>query len=163
MIAQSRRLIETVDHLIKWPANKLDQFRSSAKNHADVPPSSTNLGSEPSPVRRVIRTGTLAVYPGARMVAIEGRPLHLTTKEYAILELLSLRKGTIVTREMLRNRLYGGRDEPELKIIDVFVCKLRQKIARANGGDHHIGTVSGRGYVLNDTPQLKTGAVNIAS
>jgi hypothetical protein len=67
-----------------------------------------------------------------------------------ILELLSLRKGTILTKDMFRNHLYGGMDGPDLKIIDVFVCNLRKKLARASGGSHYIETVWGRGYVLLD-------------
>ena len=86
----------------------------------------------------------------ARIVSVDDQALHLTGKEYAILELLTLRKGTIVTREMLLNHLYGGTDEPELKIIDVFVCKLRKKLAQATGGDHYIETVWGRGYMIHE-------------
>jgi two-component system cell cycle response regulator CtrA len=96
-----------------------------------------------------IRTGKLAVNLDARAASIDDQPVHLTGKEYAILELLALRKGTIVTREMLLNHLYGGTDEPELKIIDVFVCKLRKKLAQATGCDHYIETVWGRGYMLS--------------
>jgi len=75
--------------------------------------------------------------------------VHLTGKEYQMLELLSLRKGTTLTKEMFLNHLYGGMDEPELKIIDVFICKLRKKL-KAAADDHHIETVWGRGYVLRD-------------
>ncbi len=98
----------------------------------------------------VIRTGKLMVNLDTRVVEVDERPLHLTGKEYGILELLSLRKGTTLTKEMFLNHLYGGMDEPELKIIDVFVCKLRKKIAQATGGRHYIETVWGRGYVLRD-------------
>jgi two-component system, cell cycle response regulator CtrA len=98
----------------------------------------------------VIRTGKLMVNLDTRTVEVEGKPLHLTGKEYGILELLSLRKGTTLTKEMFLNHLYGGMDEPELKIIDVFVCKLRKKLANAAGGDNYIETVWGRGYVLRD-------------
>ena len=98
----------------------------------------------------VIRTGKLAVNLDARSVEVEGRKLHLTGKEYGIIELLSLRKGTTLTKEMFLNHLYGGMDEPELKIIDVFVCKLRKKLSTATGGDNYIETVWGRGYVLRD-------------
>ena len=73
------------------------------------------------------RTGKLAINLDTRVVSIDDEPVHLTSKEYAILELLALRKGSILTREMFLNHLYGGMDEPELKIIDVFVCKLRKK------------------------------------
>src|SRR5712692_8004796 len=100
----------------------------------------------------VIRTGKLAVNLDARSIEVEGQPLHLTGKEYGIIELLSLRKGTTLTKEMFLNHLYGGVDEPELKIIDVFVCKLRKKLAQAAGGDNYIETVWGRGYVLRDPP-----------
>jgi two-component system cell cycle response regulator CtrA len=75
----------------------------------------------------------------------------LGRREYGILELLSLRKGTTLTKEMFLNHLYGGIDEPEVKIIDVFVCKLRKKLAQATGGTHYIATVWGRGYVLRDS------------
>ncbi len=98
----------------------------------------------------VISTGKLTVNLDTRTVEVEGQPLHLTGKEYGILELLSLRKGTTLTKEMFLNHLYGGMDEPELKIIDVFVCKLRKKLATATGGDNYIETVWGRGYVLRD-------------
>ncbi|MGF1630223.1 MAG: response regulator transcription factor CtrA [Kiloniellaceae bacterium] len=98
----------------------------------------------------VIATGKLTVNLDTRTVEVEGQPLHLTGKEYGILELLSLRKGTTLTKEMFLNHLYGGMDEPELKIIDVFVCKLRKKLANATGGDNYIETVWGRGYVLRD-------------
>src|SRR5216110_2740760 len=98
----------------------------------------------------VIRTGKLAVDLDARAVEVEGRKLHLTGKEYGIIELLSLRKGTTLTKEMFLNHLYGGLDEPELKIIDVFVCKLRKKLVGATGGDSYIETIWGRGYMLRD-------------
>ncbi|MCS6778998.1 MAG: response regulator transcription factor [Geminicoccaceae bacterium] len=98
----------------------------------------------------IIRTGQLVVNMDARSVEVAGRRLHVTGKEYSILELLSLRKGTTLTKEMFLDHLYGGIDEPELKIIDVFICKLRKKIAAISGGDHYIETVWGRGYVLKD-------------
>ncbi|MBJ7415091.1 MAG: response regulator transcription factor [Niveispirillum sp.] len=98
----------------------------------------------------IIRTGKLTVNLDAKTATVEGAPLHLTGKEYGILELLSLRKGTTLTKEMFLNHLYGGMDEPELKIIDVFVCKLRKKLTNATEGDNYIETVWGRGYVLRD-------------
>ena len=90
----------------------------------------------------VIRTGKLAVNLDAKTVEVDGARVHLTGKEYAMLELLSLRKGTTLTKEMFLNHLYGGMDEPELKIIDVFICKLRKKLSLACGGDNYIETVS---------------------
>ncbi|MBK8174174.1 MAG: response regulator transcription factor [Rhodospirillales bacterium] len=100
-----------------------------------------------------IRTGRLAVNLAARTVSVDDLPLHLTGKEYGILELLSLRKGTTLTKEMFLNHLYGGLDEPELKIVDVFICKLRKKLAAATRGEHYIETVWGRGYVLREPTQ----------
>src|SRR2546425_65601 len=107
-----------------------------------------------------LETGKLLVNLDSRVVEVEGQPLHLTGKEYGILELLSLRKGTTLTKEMFLNHLYGGMDEPELKIIDVFVCKLRKKLATATNGENYIETVWGRGDVLRDpvenAPELRT-------
>lgn len=98
----------------------------------------------------IISTGRLSINLDAQSVEIDGQAIHLTGKEYGILELLSLRKGTTLTKEMFLNHLYGGMDEPELKIIDVFICKLRKKLSTATGGVTYIETVWGRGYVLRD-------------
>ena len=98
----------------------------------------------------IIKTGKLTVNLDTRTVEVDGQPLHLTGKEYGILGLLSLRKGTTLTKEVFLNDLYGGMDEPELKIIDVFVCKLRKKLNAATGGENYIETVWGRGYTLRD-------------
>jgi two-component system cell cycle response regulator CtrA len=98
----------------------------------------------------VIHTGRITVNLDAKTVDVSGKTVHLTGKEYQMLELLSLRKGTTLTKEMFLNHLYGGMDEPELKIIDVFICKLRKKLAEATLGDNYIETVWGRGYVLRD-------------
>ena len=105
--------------------------------------------SEASP-QSVINTGELSVNLDAKTVEMSGTPVPLTGKEYQMLELLSMRKGSTLTKEMFLNHLYGGMDEPELKIIDVFVCKLRKKLSQATGGEHYIETVWGRGYVLRD-------------
>lgn len=110
----------------------------------------------------VIKTGKVAVNLDAKTVDVDGKTVHLTGKEYQMLELLSLRKGTTLTKEMFLNHLYGGMDEPELKIIDVFICKLRKKLAEATEGANYIETVWGRGYVLRDpsssTPRLAASA-----
>ncbi|MGL5008391.1 MAG: response regulator transcription factor CtrA [Paracoccaceae bacterium] len=98
----------------------------------------------------VIKTGDVNVNLDAKTVDVAGKTVHLTGKEYQMLELLSLRKGTTLTKEMFLNHLYGGMDEPELKIIDVFICKLRKKLSEATDGANYIETVWGRGYVLRD-------------
>ena len=108
----------------------------------------------------VITTGKFTVNLDAKTVEVDNRTVHLTGKEYQMLELLSLRKGTTLTKEMFLNHLYGGMDEPELKIIDVFICKLRKKLATAADGKHYIETVWGRGYVLRDPAE---GVVTVAA
>jgi len=102
----------------------------------------------------VIQTGDLWVDLDTKNVEINGVPVHLTRKEYQMLELFSLRKGTTLTKEMFLNHLYGGMDEPEPKIIDVFICKLRKKLAGASGGNEFIETVWARGYVLSEPTAL---------
>ncbi|HEC14244.1 MAG TPA: response regulator transcription factor [Rhodospirillales bacterium] len=106
----------------------------------------------------IIRTGKLMVNLDAHTVAVDDHPIHLTGKEYSILELLSLRKGTTLTKEMFLNHLYGGMDEPELKIIDVFICKLRKKLSVATDGDTYIETIWGRGYVLRDPNETQAAS-----
>lgn len=108
-----------------------------------------------------IATGKLVVNLDSRTVDVDSKPLHLTGKEYGIIELLSLRKGTTLTKEMFLNHLYGGMDEPEVKIIDVFICKLRKKIEQMTG-ENYIETVWGRGYVLRDPEADKKKAVKTA-
>jgi len=127
------------DYLVK----PFDRQELVARLHAIVRRSKGHAES-------LIRTGKLTVNLDSKSVEVDSARLHLTGKEYAMLELLSLRKGSTLTKEMFLNHLYGGMDEPELKIIDVFICKLRKKLATATGGDNYIETVWGRGYVLRD-------------
>lgn len=98
----------------------------------------------------IINAGDLLINLENKIVRIAGSRVYLTKKEYEVLELLSLRKGNTTTKEMLLNHLYGGLDEPNLKIIDVFVCNLRRKLANASNGKSYIETVWGRGYMLRD-------------
>ena len=111
----------------------------------------------------VIRFDKVSINLDTRTVEVDGVPLHLTTKEYAILELLAMRKGTVLTKEMFLNHLYGGIDEPELKIIDVFVCKLRKKLSEASTGLNYIETVWGRGYMLRETPASENESQTLSS
>ncbi|MEO1550810.1 MAG: response regulator transcription factor [Pseudomonadota bacterium] len=109
----------------------------------------------------IITTGRYKVNLDTKTVDVEGRAVHLTGKEYQMLELLSLRKGTTLTKEMFLNHLYGGMDEPELKIIDVFICKLRKKLTEATGEDSCIETVWGRGYVLREPTGSEPSAMAV--
>jgi two-component system, cell cycle response regulator CtrA len=103
----------------------------------------------------VVQTDDLIVNVDAKTVHIKQIRVHLTGKEYQMLELLSLRKGTTITKEMFLNQLYGGMDEPEIKIIDVFMCKMRKKLTVASGGKDYIETVWGRGYLLREPQAVK--------
>jgi two-component system, cell cycle response regulator CtrA len=96
----------------------------------------------------VINTDDLCVNLDSKMVEINGARVHLTAKEYQMLELLALRQGMTLTKEMFLSHLYSGMEEPEMKIIDVFICKLRKKLANASGGKDYIETVWGRGYTM---------------
>jgi two-component system cell cycle response regulator CtrA len=101
--------------------------------------------------QELIRVGKRLVIDLKNKVAmVDEQPLPISNKEYAILELLAVRQGTTITKEMFLNHLYGGLDEPELKIVDVFVCKLRKKLTQATNGEKYIETVWGRGYVLRN-------------
>jgi two-component system cell cycle response regulator CtrA len=118
----------------------------------------TNLSPEFTPssavqkghAESVITVGDLIVNLEARNVELRGEKLYLTSKEYQILALLALRKGSTLTKETFLNHLYDGLDEPDAKIIDVFICKLRKKLANASGGQDYIETVWGRGYTLRE-------------
>jgi two-component system cell cycle response regulator CtrA len=103
----------------------------------------------------IIKTGLVEVNLNTQTVSVAGKDLHLTGKEYGIMELLSLRKGSTLNKDQFLNHLYGGIDEPELKIIDVFICKLRKKLEKASGGKNYIETVWGRGYILKDPDEHK--------
>ena len=106
-----------------------------------------------------LEVGGITMDLAAREVSVEGQPVALTSKEYAILELLVLRRGAVLSKENFLDHLYGGIDEPDAKIIDVFICKLRKKLASA-GADSLIGTVWGRGYIVRDQQMQRTTAVS---
>ena len=104
--------------------------------------------------KSILNVGKLEINLDSKTVCVDGEIVHLTGKEFQILELLALKQGTTLNKEQFLNHLYGGMDEPELKIIDVFICKLRKKLKKATGGDDYIGTIWGRGYLLQ-TPDEK--------
>jgi len=98
----------------------------------------------------VLSCGDLVFKGLLKRAEVAGKPVPLTTREYQLLELLAGRQGSTITKEMILNQMYGGMDEPELKIIDVYICKLRKKLAKVSGGKEYIKTVWGRGYMLRD-------------
>lgn len=109
----------------------------------------------------IIRTGAIALNLDTRTAEVSGVPVHLTPSEYKVLELLSLRKNSVLTKEMCLNHLYNGLREPEVKIIDVFICKLRKKLAQASDGDNQIETVWGGGYMLRDTAEQRQAPMEL--
>ncbi|WP_342167054.1 response regulator transcription factor CtrA [Methylobacterium sp. SD21] len=98
----------------------------------------------------LVTIGDLIVNLDQKIVEALGLIVPLTAKEYQMLELLALRKGSTITKEMFLTHLYGGMDEPDIKIIDVFICKLRKKLAKASQGKNYIETIWGRGYVMRE-------------
>ena len=99
----------------------------------------------------IVHVGQMEVNLDTKIVTVDGKVLHLTGKEYALIELLCLRQGMTVSKEQFLNHLYGGMDEPEMKIIDVFLCRIRNKIKRLSHGTEYIQTVWGRGYILKES------------
>ncbi|MEM6903234.1 MAG: response regulator transcription factor [Pseudomonadota bacterium] len=148
------------------PDNKIKGFGIGADDYITKPFDKRELIARIQAIIRrsqghaqsIITTGIMDVNLDTRTAMVDGKQVHLTGKEYAILELLSLRKGSTLTKEMFLNHLYGGIDEPELNFIDVLICKIRKKLKKATGGEIYIETVWGRGYVLRDPepePQLE--------
>lgn len=139
---------------------KLKTFAAGADDFLSKPFHKAELAARINAVVRrsrghaesIIRTGAIALNLDTRSAEVSGVPVHLTPSEYKVLELLSLRKNSVLTKEMCLNHLYNGLREPEVKIIDVFICKLRKKLAAAADGDNQIETVWGGGYMLRDTP-----------
>lgn len=148
--------------------DKLRGFRSGADDYLTKPFSKSELVARIHAIVRrsnghsdsIVQTGNMKVDLHNRYATVAGKELNLTGKEYSVLELLSMRKGATLTKEMFLNHLYGGIDEPELKIIDVFICKLRRKIAEAHGDESCIETIWGRGYVLRDPIEMQDQAAS---
>jgi two-component system, cell cycle response regulator CtrA len=147
-------------------ASKIQALSAGADDYVTKPFHKDELAARINAVVRrsrghgasVIRTGQIALNLDTRTAEVAGAAIHLTPSEYKILELLSLRKNTLLTKEMCLNHLYNGLSEPEIKIIDVFICKLRKKIAAATGGDAQIETFGGGGYMLRDDPKASVAA-----
>ena len=97
-----------------------------------------------------ITIGKLSLNLETKAILMDGKPVKLTVKEAQVLEYLCLHKGNVVTKDMFLDHIYSGDDEPEPKIINVFICKLRRKLADASGGEHYIENVWGRGYLIRD-------------
>jgi DNA-binding response OmpR family regulator len=143
--------LNTVDHKIKGLTCGADDYLTKPFNREEL------IARIQAIVRRskghsesIVKFDKVTINLDTRNVEVDGTQVHLTNKEYAILNLLVMRKGTVLSKEMFLNHLYSSVDEPEMKIIDVFICKLRKKLADASGGTNYIETVWGRGYMLKD-------------
>ena len=95
--------------------------------------------------------GRLSVDPVQRLIRIDGHPIGITEMEYRVLELLAFARNNVVTRSMLLKHLYRrSDDQPQPKIIDVFISKLRKKLRSASSGAEFIETIPQRGWILRD-------------
>jgi len=155
--------LSNTDHKIKGLGLGADDYLTKPFNRGEL------IARIQAIVRRskghaesVLRFDKVCINLDSRSVEVDNKPLHLTSKEYSILELLAMRKGTVLTKEMFLNHLYGGMDEPELKIIDVFVCKLRRKLYEVSGGRNYIETVWGRGYMLREYDDPMNQGISLA-
>lgn len=145
---------------LSTPDKKVKGFGYGADDYLTKPFDRTELIARVNAIVRrskghadpIVRTGGMEINLNSKVVTIDGKVLNLTSKEYALFELLALRKGTTINKEQFLNHLYGGMDEPEMKIIDVFLCKIRRKIEKITKTESYIQTVWGRGYILKDLP-----------
>lgn len=109
----------------------------------------------------LLTVGPVTLNMTEKTASVHGAVMYLTGREYGVLEQLMLRKGTTVTKEMFLSQLYAPQDEPaDTKILDVFVCKIRKKLAAA-GVEDFVRTVWGRGYHVGEP--IATGAVAMAA
>ena len=108
--------------------------------------------------RSRIALGPVVLDVDSHTVAVNGETVHVTEKEYRILEMLFQRSGSVIAKESFLSQIYGGNDQPNAKIIDVFICKLRRKLAQA-GAEDVITTVWGDGYIVRDAASIMQSAM----
>ena len=93
----------------------------------------------------LMRIGSLEMNTALRSITLAGRPVDLTAREYALLELLALRREEVVSREFLYEHLFDERDDTMSNMLDVYIYKLRHKL-----GKGVIRTRRGIGYQIAD-------------
>lgn len=143
---------------INMPTKKVECFSVGADDYMTKPYDRSELVARVKAIVRrsrgladnIIKVGRMTINLSTKKVLIDDTLLPLTAKEYALVELLALKKGGTVSKESFLSQVYGGMDEPEIKIIDVFLCKIRQKIKKITGNETYIHTVWGRGYTLEE-------------
>lgn len=94
--------------------------------------------------------GSLSVNVFERRASVHGQPMHLSRLEYELVEMLVLRRGRLASRDQIMAQLYAWEDEPDARIIDVYICRIRAKIAELGGEPEMISTSVGRGYRFGD-------------
>jgi DNA-binding response OmpR family regulator len=111
----------------------------------------TSLKASGGDMPETLCGGRLSVDQVQRLIRIDGHPIGITEMEYRVLELLAFARNNVVTRAMLLKHLYRrSDDQPQPKIIDVFISKLRKKLRSASGGAEFIETIPQRGWILRD-------------
>lgn len=103
--------------------------------------------------RPQIGLGVLTLDLDLRQVRAGGTLVPLTRLEYEIVESLALRRGAVMTREEIMLQLYAWEDEPDAKILDVYLCRIRSKLAAAGAGGSLIATSYSHGYRLAACPE----------
>ena len=135
----------------QWDPPKTEPARPAAPPTPPVVPAPTAAPST------TVTIDDLVVDLGKHTVEVAGKPVHLTGKEHGMLELLAQHNGTLVTKRMFMRHLYPDGEEPEEKVLDVFLTKMRKKLSNASDGKQYIETVRGRGYKLRDPRELDQG------
>ncbi len=124
------------DYLIKPYSNRelIARIRALLRRPAD-------------PLPAVLRVGELELDTGARAARRDGREIVLTTKEFAVLEVLMRNPGRVVTREQMGDHAWDANFDPFSNVIDVYIARLRRKVD-GEGEVPMIETVRGAGYRL---------------
>ena len=155
LVEEAHKLLAEIQQaLIGSPAHRL--ARGQRGSRVAAARQSSRRAAAKCPKR--LCGGRLAVDQVQRLIRIDGHPIGITEMEYRVLELLAFARNNVVTRAMLLKHLYRrADDQPQPKIIDVFISKLRKKLRNASGGAEFIETIPQRGWILRDI-DAKSGA-----
>ncbi|GAC1346353.1 MAG: response regulator [Acetobacteraceae bacterium] len=137
--ARVRALAAGADDVVGWPIKPAELF---ARIQAILRRCN---GWHP----QALQVGALTLDVSRQSVTAAGVPVRLTATEFALLHLLMQRRNTVVTKEAITAHLYRAGTEPEPNVIEVFLCKIRRKLAKA-GLTGVISTVWWRGYTIRD-------------
>jgi DNA-binding response OmpR family regulator len=169
MLDRSRRRFEEGAKLVEEAHQQLSEIqqaligspRSVSAEDSEEAASQllASLKASGSEMPEALCGGRLAVDQMQRLIRIDGHPIGITEMEYRVLELLAFARNNVVTRQMLLKHLYRrADDQPQPKIIDVFISKLRKKLRNASSGAEFIETIPQRGWILRDIEQPSAAA-----